>query len=192
MLCMRVWWIDDGCKVSTATTYMKCVRATRKETRLPKRIITPAQIREMERLSENEGLEGRSLPWLQLGFEAQVDASETTIRRALGSLDYHKCLACQRGWVSFQQKKQGGVCKVHAWKISRAWGLGSCSIQRWSTLWMGPAAPVSDYTEARRTILCQLYSAQWCTEAKGWETLSLLGCSWIWLQVRHYFLQCTR
>ena len=46
----------------------------------------------MERLSENEGLEGRSLPWLQLGFEAQVDASETTIRRAMGSFDYHKCL----------------------------------------------------------------------------------------------------
>ena len=56
---------------------------TRKETREPKRIITPTQIREMKKILENKGLEGRSLTWSQLGFEAQVDASEATIRRKM-------------------------------------------------------------------------------------------------------------
>lgn len=73
---------------------------TCKETRGPKRIITPAQIREMKKILENEGLEGRSLTWSQLGIEAQVNVSEATIRRAIGSLNYHKCLACQGGWQS--------------------------------------------------------------------------------------------
>ena len=45
------------------------------------------------------------MTWLQLGFEAQVDASEATIKRVMGSLDYHKCLACQRGWQSPSSKK---------------------------------------------------------------------------------------
>lgn len=70
---------------------------TPKKTRGPKRIITPAQICEMEKFLKNEGLEGCGLTWSQLGFEAQVGASEATIRRTMGSLNYHKCLACQRG-----------------------------------------------------------------------------------------------
>ena len=71
---------------------------TRTEKRHRPNKITPEQIREMEKILENEGLEGRSLTWMQLGFEAQVEASEATIRRAMGTLDYHKRLACQRGW----------------------------------------------------------------------------------------------
>ena len=59
----------------------------------------------MEKILENEGLEGRSLTWIQLGFEAQIEASEATIRRAMGTLDYHKCLACERGWQSPTSKK---------------------------------------------------------------------------------------
>ena len=78
---------------------------THKETRGRKQIMTPAQIREMEKNLENEGLEGRGLTWSQLGFEAQVDASEAPIKCVTGSLDYHKCLACQRGWQSPSSKK---------------------------------------------------------------------------------------
>ena len=59
----------------------------------------------MENILENEGLEGRSLTWIQLGFEAQVEASEAIIRRAMGTLDYHKCVACQRVWQSPASKK---------------------------------------------------------------------------------------
>ena len=59
---------------------------TRKETRRGHNKITPEQIREMKKILENEGLEGRSLTWMQLGFEAQVEASEATIRRAMGTV----------------------------------------------------------------------------------------------------------
>lgn len=79
---------------------------TRKETRGRKQIITLAQIREMEKILENEGLEGRGLIWSQLGFEPQVDVSEATIKRIMGSLDYHKCLICQRGGQSPSSKKK--------------------------------------------------------------------------------------
>ena len=59
----------------------------------------------MEKILENEGLDGRSLTWMQLGFEAQIEASEATIGKAMGTLEYHKCLACQRGWQSPTSKK---------------------------------------------------------------------------------------
>ena len=42
---------------------------------------------------------------MQLGFKAQVEASEATIQRAMGILQYHKCFACQRGWQSPSSKK---------------------------------------------------------------------------------------
>jgi hypothetical protein len=70
------------------------------ETRGRKKIITPKQIREMERILETTGLEGRALTWEQLGFEANVEASGRTIKRTMETMDYHKCIACQRGWVS--------------------------------------------------------------------------------------------
>lgn len=56
---------------------------TRKEKRQRQMKITPEQIRQMEKILENEGLEGRSLTWMYLGFEAQAEASEATIRRAM-------------------------------------------------------------------------------------------------------------
>ena len=59
----------------------------------------------MEKILENEGLDFRSLTRMQLGFETQAEASEATIRRAMGKMDYHKCLACQRGWQSLASKK---------------------------------------------------------------------------------------
>ena len=59
----------------------------------------------MEKILENKRLEGRGLTWLQLRFEAQVDVSEAIIRCIIGSLNYHKCLACQRSWQSSYSKK---------------------------------------------------------------------------------------
>ncbi len=52
----------------------------------------------MEWILENEGLERRAFTWQQLRFEMGLDVSDATIRRTIGTIDYHKCLACQRGW----------------------------------------------------------------------------------------------
>lgn len=60
---------------------------TRKETRRGHNKITPEQIRKMEKILENEGLEGRSLTWMQLGFEAQVEASVATIQKSNGYIN---------------------------------------------------------------------------------------------------------
>ena len=70
------------------------------ETRGRKSLITPKQIREMDRILETEGIEGRGLTWSQLGYEIGLDCSGRTIQRAMGTMDYYKCLSCRRGWVN--------------------------------------------------------------------------------------------
>ena len=40
------------------------------------------------------------MTWETLGYEAGITASARTIQRAMGTRDYHKCIACQKGWVS--------------------------------------------------------------------------------------------
>ena len=70
------------------------------ETRGRHSLVTPAKIREMERVLETEGMEARSLTWEQLGFEVGLEVSGRTIERAMGTMDYHKCIACLRGWVN--------------------------------------------------------------------------------------------
>lgn len=54
----------------------------------------------MERVLETEGMEVRDLTWKQLGYEVGLECSDRTIQRAMGTMDYHKCVACRKGWVS--------------------------------------------------------------------------------------------
>ena len=44
------------------------------------RIISLKQIREMERILEEEGMEGRALTWEQLGYEIGLECSGATIK----------------------------------------------------------------------------------------------------------------
>ena len=71
-----------------------------KETRGRKSLISSVKIREMERILEEEGIEARSLTWQQLGYEVGLDCSGRTIQRAMGTMDYHKCVSCKKGWVN--------------------------------------------------------------------------------------------
>lgn len=66
----------------------------REGTRRSHNKITSEQIRETGKILENEELEGCSLTWMQLGFEAQNEASEATRRREMRTLQHHICLAC--------------------------------------------------------------------------------------------------
>ena len=36
--------------------------------------------------------------WKQLGIEIGVEALDWTIKKVMGSLEYHEYLACQRSW----------------------------------------------------------------------------------------------
>lgn len=49
---------------------------------------------------ETEGIEARSYTWEQLGFEVRLECSVRTGQRAMGTMDYHKFIACRPGWVN--------------------------------------------------------------------------------------------
>lgn len=63
-------------------------------------VIFSQQIREMERVLETEGMKARGLTWEQLGYEVRLECSDRTIQRAMRTMNYHKCVACRKGWVS--------------------------------------------------------------------------------------------
>jgi hypothetical protein len=56
----------------------------------------------MEDLIWAAGYEARTLTWSTLALEAGVDCDchPRTIQRALGTLGYRKCIACEKRWVS--------------------------------------------------------------------------------------------
>ena len=70
------------------------------ETRGRKAIVTPQKNRGMERIIEEEGFEARALTWAQLGYEVGLECSGRIIQIAMGTMDYHKCVACRKGWVN--------------------------------------------------------------------------------------------
>lgn len=72
----------------------------KEETRGRKSLVSPQKVREMERILEEEGMEARGLTWEQLGYEVGLDCSGRTIQRVMGTMDYHKCIACKKGWVN--------------------------------------------------------------------------------------------
>ncbi len=76
------------------------------ETRGRKSVVTQDQIREMEKILETEGIEGRGLTWEQLGMEASVDTCGRTIKNVMGTMHYCKCIACNKGWVSSQMAER--------------------------------------------------------------------------------------
>lgn len=59
----------------------------------------------MERILETEGIEARSYIWEQLGFEVGLECSGRIVQRAMGTMDYHMCIACRRGWVNQKTAK---------------------------------------------------------------------------------------
>jgi hypothetical protein len=63
----------------------------------------------MEEILHNSDIETRSMTWETLGYEAGLDVSVDTIKRAMGSLQYHKCIACRKGWVSSDLGKRRKV-----------------------------------------------------------------------------------
>lgn len=44
------------------------------------------------------GMEARGLTWAQLGYEVRLKCSGRTIQRVMGTTNYHKCIACRKGY----------------------------------------------------------------------------------------------
>ncbi|KAF2179332.1 hypothetical protein K469DRAFT_596295, partial [Zopfia rhizophila CBS 207.26] len=53
-----------------------------------------------ERLLQDHGWDARVLTWDQLAEDLDLDISGRRLKDHMGSMDYHKCIACQKGWVS--------------------------------------------------------------------------------------------
>jgi hypothetical protein len=54
----------------------------------------------MEKIIESCDVQGRAMTWETLGYEARLNVSVNTIRRAMGTLDYHKCIAYRKAWIN--------------------------------------------------------------------------------------------
>ncbi len=70
----------------------------KKPTGRPHKILKE-QIRECEKILEENGFEGHALTWDQLAFKAGLDVHADTVKRAMGTMNYHKCIACRKGWI---------------------------------------------------------------------------------------------
>lgn len=68
--------------------------------------VSPKDVRQMELILQEDGFCTRALTWKQLGYEAGLDVSWRTIQRHMGTIDYHKCIACRKGWCNEQTKKR--------------------------------------------------------------------------------------
>lgn len=69
----------------------------------------------MERILEEEGFNPRALTQERSGYEAGLDVCDKTIKRPMGTMDYHKCLACRK--ESFTEKTKAErveICEI--WK----------------------------------------------------------------------------
>ena len=72
----------------------------REQKRGRKPLISQSDIYNMERILESDRIETRAMTWEHLAYESGLDVSGHTVQRIMGTLDYHKYIACQKGWVS--------------------------------------------------------------------------------------------
>ena len=88
-----------------------------KETRGAPETVTPSHIKRCEDILREADVEERSMTWETLAQEAEIYHPELnkdgkknkwagklvsgrTLQKVMGRLDYYKCVACQKGWVS--------------------------------------------------------------------------------------------
>ncbi len=70
------------------------------ESRGRRRLISAEKIREMKWILQEEGIEARAMTWEHLGYEVRLECTGQTVKNAMGSLNYWKCIACKKGWVN--------------------------------------------------------------------------------------------
>ena len=54
----------------------------------------------VETFLQDQGWDARALTWDQLAEELDLDISGYQLKEHIGLMDYHKCIACQKGWLS--------------------------------------------------------------------------------------------
>jgi len=67
--------------------------------RHPPRKVSWDDIEKMEKLLRQEGFEARQMTWEQLGSSIGLEVDGRTIQRAMSTIKYSKCVACQKAYV---------------------------------------------------------------------------------------------
>lgn len=58
---------------------------------------------------EDHGIEGKKLTWKGLSYEANLDVLAKTMKRAMGTPNYHICLACRKMGQSLSSEKANSL-----------------------------------------------------------------------------------
>lgn len=96
---------DDLPQFSFDRTHHNNPAVEERRARKPKLSPTDEQA---DRFLQDVGWEARILTWEQLAEELSFGVCGNTLRTHLGSMDYHKCVACTKGWVSKRSANQKG------------------------------------------------------------------------------------
>ena len=78
----------------------------RKETRGRKRKMSREDVARADQLLETAGFDGKTLTWEMLAYELNLDISSWTLKREMNQLDWHRCIACRKGWCSPSHSEQ--------------------------------------------------------------------------------------
>ena len=72
------------------------------ETRGRKKKLSQNDLKRLEQFLESNGFDGRTITWDSLPAAAglDVEVSGETVRRALKTIGFRRCIACQKAWVS--------------------------------------------------------------------------------------------
>ena len=104
--------------------------------------MTDAQIAAVDRFLQDAGLAGRALKWQALAYEMELNVSYGTIRRTMATLDYRKCIACQKCCGTSR------LVQIDAIAISNTGTLEERAMERRGTFWLRPAMDIERHTEA--------------------------------------------
>ena len=72
----------------------------RKKTRGRPRVISAEKFQEIERILQKKGIKARAMTQEQLGYEVRLECTGKTVKNAMGSMHYCKCVAYKKGWVN--------------------------------------------------------------------------------------------
>ena len=103
------------------------------ETRGRKRNISDDQLKEADHILQDQDLqlEGKRYTWDALAQEIGADVMGRTMKRTLtAALNYHKCLACVKGWLAMASEERREEFATVMLNKSSVRRLASRTIQR--------------------------------------------------------------
>ena len=97
-------------------------RRSRKNKTYKPKLLNARDLRRIQRYVETSW-ETRVASWAAIKRDLNLNVSASTIRRALKTLGYRRCIACPRPFINKEQaKRRLQFCINHYWWGTRHWG----------------------------------------------------------------------